>query len=118
VTQPPPKSKIALAVGEERTFPLTSLATAGYRWSGSVEGQDPQAVELEVRRGEASPAARVGPSAPEAALLRGVRPGRAIVRLEQRRPWETDRPPAQVVELQVEVGGGGLAGSSDPTSGG
>ncbi len=92
-------------VGEERTFPLSSLAMAGYRWSGSVQGPDSGAVKLELRRGEPSPAARAGESAPESAVLRGVRPGRAVVRLEQRRPWERDQPPADVIELQVEVGG-------------
>ena len=46
---------------------------------------------------------RVGLSAPEEAVLGGIRPGRALVRLQQRRPWERDQPAAQMVELQVEV---------------
>jgi predicted secreted protein len=104
LTQPGPTPQIALGIGEERTVPLSSLAMAGYRWSGSVEGPDPQAVELELRRGEVSPAAKTGASAPEEAVLRGLRAGRAVVRLEQRRPWERDQPPAGTVELQVEVG--------------
>ncbi len=78
---------------------------AGYRWSGAVQGPDPGAVDLELRRDEPSPAAQAGESAPESAVLRGVRPGRAVVRLEQRRPWERDQPAADVIELQVEVGG-------------
>ena len=94
-----------MMVGEERTLSLSSLAMAGYRWSGSVQGTDPGAVDLELRRDEPSPAARAGESAPEFAVLRGVRSGRAVVRLEQRRPWETDQPPADVIELRVEVGG-------------
>ena len=92
-------------VGEQRTLALSSLAMAGYRWSGSVQGADPGAVDLELRRDEPSSAARAGESAPESAVLRGVRPGRAVVRLEQRRPWETDQPPADVIELQVDVAG-------------
>ena len=78
---------------------------AGYRWSGSVQGPDPGAVKLELRRDEPSPAARAGESALESAVLRGVRPGRAVVRLEHRRPWERDQPPADVIELQVDVDG-------------
>ena len=78
---------------------------AGYRWSGSVQGPDPGAVELELRRDEPSPAPRAGESAPESAVLQGVMPGRAVIRLEQRRPWERDQPPADVIELQVEVSG-------------
>ena len=92
-------------VGEERTLALSSLAMAGYRWSGSVQGADPGAVDLELRRDEPPSTARAGESAPESAVLRGVRPGRAVVRLEQRRPWETDQPPAGLIELHVEVAG-------------
>lgn len=96
-------AEITLAIGEKRSIPLSSLAMAGYRWSGSLEGPDPGAVELELARGELSPGTRPGVSVPEEAVLRGVRPGRAVVHLEQRRAWEHDQPPAQVVELEVEV---------------
>lgn len=88
---------------------------AGYRWSGSVQGPDPGAVELEVRRGEAAPGARVGASAPEEAVLRGVQSGRAVVRLEQRRPWERDQPPAKMIELEVTVGGQGSDSQARPS---
>jgi predicted secreted protein len=97
------ESHVVLAIGEERTLSLTSLAMAGYQWSGSVSGADPGAVTLELRRGEPPADSKPGLSAPEAAVLRGIRPGRALVRLQQRRPWERDQPAAQLVELQVEV---------------
>ncbi|MGN6169213.1 MAG: protease inhibitor I42 family protein [Solirubrobacteraceae bacterium] len=93
-----------MAVGEEHRLPLSSLAMAGYRWSGSVKGPDPGAVELELRRDAPSPGVRAGESAPESAVLRGVRPGLAVVHLEQRRPWERDKPPADLIELRVVVG--------------
>lgn len=93
-----------LVVGEQRTFPLSSLAMAGYQWSGSVGGDDPGAVTVELRRVTPGPSARPGLSAPEEAVVRGVRPGSAVVRLEQRRSWERDRPPAQLFELEVQVG--------------
>jgi predicted secreted protein len=96
-------SHIRLAAGEERTLPLSSLATAGYRWSASVSGAEPGVVAVELRRGEPAAGGKPGASAPEEAVLRGIRPGHALVRLEQRRPWESDRPPAQAVALQVEV---------------
>jgi predicted secreted protein len=94
--------QLRLGIGEQRTIPLRALATAGYRWSGSVGGDDPGAVALEVRRGEAPAAAPPGRSAPEEAVVRGVRAGRAVVRLEQRRSWERG-PAAEVVRLDVEV---------------
>ena len=97
-------SHIVLAVGEERAFPLNSLAMAGYQWTASVSGPEPGAVALEVRRGELSPQTRPGLSAPEELLVRGIEPGRAHIALEQRRPWEQrDKPPAQQIELDVEV---------------
>jgi len=92
-----------LAIGEERTLPLRSLATAGYQWSGSISGADPEAVTLELRRGNPPTGSKPGLSAPEEVVLRGMRPGRALVRLQQRRPWEHDQPAAQLLELQVDV---------------
>ena len=95
-------TRLTLRVGEEHSIPLPALATAGYRWSGSVGGPEPVAVALEVRRGEPPAGAPPGRSAPEEAVVQGVRPGRAVVRLEQRRPWE-DGAPASLVEVRVEV---------------
>jgi hypothetical protein len=97
------ESHVVLAIGEERTISLTSLAMAGYQWSGSMSGTDPGAVTLELRRGEFPAGGKPGLSAPEEAVLCGIRPGRALVRLEQRRPWERDQPAVQLVQLQVEV---------------
>ena len=97
------ESHVVLAVGGERRLPLPSLAMAGYRWSGSVSGEDTGAVALHLRRGEFQPGSKPGLSAPEEAVLRGIRPGRAVVRLEQRRPWESEQPPAQLLEVKVEV---------------
>jgi hypothetical protein len=96
---------MCLKVGEVRTVPLSSLAMAGYRWSGFVEGPDPGAVTLQVRLDELSSVPRAGESAAESAVLLGIRPGRAVVRLEQRRPWEHDQPPADVIGLHVKVSG-------------
>ena len=96
-------SHIVLAVGEVRTLALRSLGMAGYRWSGSVSGPEPGAVTLELGRGELHPGGKPGLSAPEEAVLRGIRPGRALVRLQQRRPWEQDTPAALQLELEIEV---------------
>ena len=76
---------------------------AGYQWHGAVGGPDPEAVRLELQRGELPAGSKPGVSAPEEAILRGIRPGRAIVRLQQRRSWEREAPPTEVVELEVEV---------------
>jgi len=97
------ESHIVLAIGEQRTLPLTSLAMAGYRWSSSVSGANPEAITLDLRRGDLPACSKPGVSAPEEIVLRGIRPGRALVRLQQRRPWEHNQPAAQHIELHVEV---------------
>jgi predicted secreted protein len=111
-------SQLSLAMGEESVVGLRSLAMAGYRWSASVGGDDPEAVAVELRRGELPAGSRPGASAPEEAVVHGVRPGHALVRLEQRRPWEPDNPPAQEIELRVEVRGKGRGsrGEGGPSS--
>lgn len=96
-------SHIVLAIGEERALPLTSLAMSGYQWSGVVSGAEPAAVTLELRRGELPAQSKPGVSVSEEAVLRAIRPGRARVRLQQRRPWERDTPSAEEIELHVEV---------------
>jgi predicted secreted protein len=92
-----------LDLDEEHVVSLASLAMAGYRWSASVSGADPEAVSVQLRRGEIDASRRPGASVPEEAVLRGVAPGVAHVRLEQRRSWERDQPPAQTREFDVTV---------------
>jgi predicted secreted protein len=96
-------TRIILAVGEERVLALPGLATAGYQWSASVSGSDPGVVEVQLRRGNLPARTRPGQSVPEQAVFRGVRSGAAVVRLQQRRSWELDRPAAEEVELHVTV---------------
>jgi predicted secreted protein len=96
-------TRLELAVGESRTVPLRALATAGYSWSVAVDGPDTDAIAVDVQRGDVPPGAPPGPSAPEAAVVRGLAPGSAFVRLEQRRPWESAGEPAATVELDVQV---------------
>ena len=95
--------EIVLAAGEEHVVSLASLAMAGYRWSAAVSGADPAVVAVALRRGELAAGSKPGVSAPEQAVLRGLRAGQAHVRLEQRRPWEHDQPAAQVLEFDVTV---------------
>lgn len=96
-------SPLTLAVGEQRAVALRALATAGYQWSQSVSGPDPTAIAVEIHRGELPPGTPPGRSASEEAIVHGLHPGQAFVRLEQRRPWERDQPPARTLDLHVEV---------------
>jgi hypothetical protein len=102
-------SQVVLAVGEERSFSLPSLAMAGYQWSGSVSGADPASVTLELRRGELPARTSPGFSAPEVAVIRGVRPGHALVHLRQCRSWEQAEPAADVLDVRIEVRASAMA---------
>jgi predicted secreted protein len=95
---------IELRPGEQRSVPLKGSATAGYQWFASVGGPDPDAIAVEIRRGDLPPGSPPGRSVPEEALISGLEPGRALARLEQRRPWEKDALPAELIEVDARVG--------------
>jgi predicted secreted protein len=87
-----PPRHLTLRVGEEREIELPSLGTAGFAWEHEVEG-GADAVDVDWRRLPLAGGRPVGESGP----------GRARVRLFQRRPWERERPPLHEHELQLEV---------------
>jgi predicted secreted protein len=95
--------RLALTVGEQREIELPSLSTAGYVWQHELEdGAD--ALDVDWRRAPLAAGRPVGESAPEVVVLRAKRPGRAHLRLLQRRPWERDVPPLHEHELELEIG--------------
>jgi predicted secreted protein len=99
---------VSLAVGERHELTLRGLGSAGYSWDLEVEG--PEGVVAIERRpsGPPSPAEPGGPppdsySLPEVYEIEGLAPGRVRIKLELRRSWETDVPPAEEEELEVVV---------------
>jgi predicted secreted protein len=97
------KVKIELRAGQQRSLPLRGAATAGYRWFASVGGPDPDAIGVEVRRGDLPPGTAPGHSVPEEATITALKPGRALARLELRRPWEPEDRVAEAVEIEADV---------------
>jgi predicted secreted protein len=96
-------SNVNLGVGEVHRVRLPGLATAGYRWSAVVEG-DEGVAEVSDAGVTELPDRRIGSSADELFDIRAVGTGAARVRFTQRRPFEpADVPPAdeQVVEVRV-----------------
>ena len=92
-----------LGVGEAHRVRLPGLATAGYRWSAAVEGDEGVAEVSDAGVAELADR-RIGTSADELFDIRAVGPGVARVRFAQRRPFEpADVAPAaeQVVEVRV-----------------
>jgi predicted secreted protein len=100
--------ELAVAVGEERRLRLPGLGTAGYIWQPRIEGDD-DVVEVSVapvpddEAGDGGVDEPVGRSLDEQVTIRGRRPGRVVVRLVQRRPWERTAPPLREAALQVIV---------------
>jgi predicted secreted protein len=96
-------SIVNLGVGEAHRVRLPGLATAGYRWSAAVEGDEGVAEVTDAGVAELANR-RIGTSADELFDIRAIGPGVARVRFTQRRPFEPDDvPPAdeQVMEVRV-----------------
>jgi predicted secreted protein len=90
-----------LRVGEECQLRLESLLTAGYVWEPTIEG-DRSVVDVS-KQIAAERDQAVGSSPDEVFTIRAKRPGKATLRLTQRRPWEAQTAAAneRVVELEV-----------------
>lgn len=92
-----------LRVGDEHPVRLKGLATAGYRWVPALEGDDGIAAVDEAGVAEL-PNRRIGTSADELFTIRALRPGAAVVRFAQRRPFESkDVPPVEEHVFEVRV---------------
>lgn len=98
-------TSLTLQRGERRSVRLPGLGTAGYEWTHRVEG-DAGAVEVSISTAPAEEIAGrpPGTSIDEIAAIHARGPGRAIVILEQRRPWETKPAPQnrRVIEVTVK----------------
>jgi len=93
-----------LQPGAEETIRLPSLSGAGYEWSVEVAGGDPEAVAVREVDPDA-PLAPPGESPDHVFRLSARRPGTAVLRFEQHRPWDTDTPPHDVRTFDVVVEG-------------
>lgn len=97
---------LVLAVGEERVLALPSNPSTGFRWE-LVEPQRSAVVAVELSFEAPLPPEGEEPlcGAPGVmrVRLRGLQPGTELLRLQYRRCWETDVPPADQCVLQVRV---------------
>jgi predicted secreted protein len=91
-----------LAVGESRELNLASLGTAGFVWTYELESDD-GIVRLSRRRGRLEEAGPIGRSTPERLMIQATAPGRAVIRMQQARPWESKVPPRKSFAINVQV---------------
>ena len=106
--------RITLRVGDMNTVRLPGAAMAGYLWTHEVIEND-DLIEVSTGRGALpqttggspkpgdAPLLRMGASVDELIYIRALRAGRSRIRLIQRRPWETDEPPATDQILEVDI---------------
>jgi predicted secreted protein len=96
-------SELAIAVGEERHLRLPGLGTAGYVWQVEGEADVVEVALAPVADEDAHSGAPVGRSLDEQVTIRGRQPGRVVVRLLQRRPWERAAMPLREATLRITV---------------
>ena len=96
--------RVELQRGQELVVALDANPTTGYRWE--IVGGAPAALEP-LGEGQYVPApvpgGRVGGGGTMTWRFRAVRPGSGALRLEYRRPWEKDGPPARTFNCAVEI---------------
>ena len=100
------KQHRTLAVGESTRVLLVSNKTTGFEWSinqPASMGMDRIAItDSGYATGDASDG-MVGAPGRQWWLIKGVKPGEAIIRLVYHRPWEKDVAPARQAVFTIDV---------------
>ena len=91
-----------LAVGESQELTLASLGTAGFVWTYELESDD-GIVRLSRHRGRAEETGPIGRSTPEQLTIQATAPGRAVIHLQQARPWESRVAPRRSFAIIIQV---------------
>jgi predicted secreted protein len=97
-----PPGTLRLAPGETAELTFPGLAPAGYLWSSAVDGAE-GVVSLEWERRAPLDPEGVGAGGSESLRVTARSPGRVVLHLAQRRPWERDQPARTAYECAVEV---------------
>jgi predicted secreted protein len=92
---------LSLAVGQQQEIRLRSLGTSGYVWTARSDSECVEVSRTRSRSGAATDA--VGASLDEIVVVHALSPGRAIVRLEQRRPWAPHDDPQSSAVIEITV---------------
>jgi inhibitor of cysteine peptidase len=99
-----PGGQVGLAVRQELRLQLQANATTGYGWE--VVPPLPEvltAIDPGTYHAAADSDAGVGAGGTTSFVFLAVRPGKGVLQLAYRRPWERDVAPARTVRVDVEV---------------
>ena len=94
---------VTLRVGEERSFRLAGLASAGYTWQATVDEQTGARASTEFAASHDSQSGGATFSRDQVLRVRGVLAGTTRVHLREQRSWERDTPPIAAHSLIVHV---------------
>ena len=100
------KQHRTLSVGETTRVLLVSNKTTGFEWSvnqSASMGMDLVAITDSGYATTDSSDGMVGAPGRQWWLIKGVKPGQAIIRLVYHRPWEKDTPPARQAVFTIDV---------------
>jgi inhibitor of cysteine peptidase len=104
ITVPESGGQAILAVGQELALQLEANASTGYRWElGTPVPEVLSVVDGGTYREALDPEARVGSGGSTSFVFRAVRPGKGVLDLVYRRPWESGVAPARSTRVEVEV---------------
>lgn len=95
---------LAIQIGQRVEITLKGNPTTGYVWSvaGLSSNTVEQVGEIEYRR-DAAGKGMVGVGGVFVATFKAVKPGKTMVRMEYRRPWEKDVPPVETFAVTLDV---------------
>lgn len=93
--------RVPLRIGQEVVLNLKSNPSTGYRWV-QTDTEQPALVMLD-KPAYMPSISLPGASGVESWKFRAVRRGAQTLKLEYRRPWEKNAPPANTIVLHVTV---------------
>ena len=99
------QSPVEVEVGDVLVVRLQGNASTGHAWRHVDDGLGIlEQVRAPPRRAPApAPPARIGGSSEQVWRFRAIKVGDAVLRLDYRRPWLAEEPPARAVAWQVRV---------------
>ena len=104
ITVSEPGGSVTLSVGEELALQLEANVTTGYAWELASPVPDVLATtDPGTYHASSGSEPRVGAGGTTSFLFRATRPGKGLLQLVYRRPWERELPPARTVRVEVDV---------------
>ena len=91
-------------MGQEVALQLDANASTGYRWElASPVPEVVAVVDAGTYREPPDPEAKVGAGGSTSFVFRAVRPGKGVLELVYRRPWEAGVAPAKITRVDLDV---------------